>query len=180
MDTAVIVDVEPSGPIRTAETFAARRWIDRIADRFGVRRDKLVGDTGYGSAEMLGWMVKERGIAPHIPVRGKPKRTDGTFSREECVSAPAAHSDTRPGDKPLQTYRGNVCKPRRPNGGKDGFIRYRASQHDCDVCPFEPKCALGDPGRRRLAIVVAMTVKKIVDFLLRWRFACEDFDVAGS
>lgn len=35
--------------------------------------DKLVGDTGYGSAEMLGWLVEERGIAPHIPVWDKSK-----------------------------------------------------------------------------------------------------------
>ncbi len=28
----------------------------------------VVGDTGYGSAEMLGWLVYEYGIKPHIPV----------------------------------------------------------------------------------------------------------------
>lgn len=46
LDNAVIVDVEPSVPIRGAEAFAARRMIDRIAERFSMIPDKLVGDTG--------------------------------------------------------------------------------------------------------------------------------------
>ncbi len=56
LDNAVIVDVEPTASIRPAETLAARRMIDRIQERFGIFPNKLVGDTGYGSAEMLaGW-----------------------------------------------------------------------------------------------------------------------------
>ena len=41
------------------------------------------GDTAYGSAEMLAWLVHERGIEPHIPVFDKSQRTDGTFSRDD-------------------------------------------------------------------------------------------------
>ena len=63
LDNAVIVDVEPTVPIRPAETLAARRMIDRVHDRFDLFPKKLVGDTGYGSAEMLGWLVEEREIA---------------------------------------------------------------------------------------------------------------------
>lgn len=99
LDNAVIVDVEPSVPIRTAEAFAARRMIDRITDRFDMTPDKLVGDTGYGSAEMLGWLVEERGIAPHIPVWDKSKRTDGIFSREDFVYDPATDSYACPAGK---------------------------------------------------------------------------------
>src|SRR5262249_4673816 len=29
---------------------------------------QLIADTGYGSAEMLNWLVNDRGIEPHIPV----------------------------------------------------------------------------------------------------------------
>ena len=105
-------------------------------------------DTGYGSADMLGWLVEERGIAPHIPVWDKSKRTDGTLSREDFVYDPATDSYTCPAGKELRTYRRNFSKPRKPNGGKDGFIRYRASKHDCDACPLKPQCCPGDPGRR--------------------------------
>lgn len=153
LDNAVIVDVEPSVPIRTAEAFAARRMIDRIADRFDMAPDKLVGDTGYGSAEMLGWLVEERGIAPHIPVWDKSKRTDGTFSREDFIYDTATDSYTCPSGKRLQTYRRNFSKPRKANGGKDGFIRYRASKHDCDACPLKPQCCPKDNGRRLMRSV---------------------------
>src|SRR4051812_767426 len=33
--------------------------------------------------EMLEWLVHERGIEPHVPVFDKPKRTDGSFSRQD-------------------------------------------------------------------------------------------------
>ncbi|MCL6285745.1 hypothetical protein M3P21_19635 [Ruegeria sp. 2012CJ41-6] len=144
----LIVDVEPSDPIRTAEAFAARLMIDRIADRFDMTPDKLVGDTGYGSAEMLGWLVEERGIAPHILVWDKSKRTDGTFSREDFICDAATDSYTCPGNKELRTYRPNFSRPRKPNSVKDGFIRYRASKHDCYTCPLKPQYCPGDPGRR--------------------------------
>lgn len=115
LDNTVIVDVEPSVPIRTAEAFAARRMMDRITDRFDMTPDKLVGDTGYGSAEMLGWLVDERGIAPHIPVWDKSKRTDGTYSRADFVYDPATDSYKCSGNKELRTYLQNVSKPQKPN-----------------------------------------------------------------
>lgn len=153
LDNAVIVDVEPTAPIRPAEARAAREMIDRVHDRFGMKPDKLVGDTGYGSAEMLGWLVEERQIEPHIPLWDKSKRTDGTFSREDFVCDPATDSYTCPTGKALQTYRRNFSKPRKPNGSKDGFIRYRASKHDCDACPLKPQCCPKDDGRRLMRSV---------------------------
>jgi hypothetical protein len=36
-----------------------------------------------GSAEMLGWLVDERGIEPYVKVFDKSERTDGTFSRSD-------------------------------------------------------------------------------------------------
>jgi hypothetical protein len=62
----VIVDVEPTVPISHAETLAVRCMIDRVHDRFGLLPQDLVGDNGYGSAEMPGWLVEERSIEPHI------------------------------------------------------------------------------------------------------------------
>jgi len=43
----------------------------------------LIADTGYGSAEMLNWLVHQRGIEPDISVFDNSKRSDGTFSRED-------------------------------------------------------------------------------------------------
>ena len=51
--------------------------IERTANRLEVTPSRLAADTGYGSAEMLAWLVDERGIEPHIPVFDKSQRTDG-------------------------------------------------------------------------------------------------------
>ena len=65
----VIVDVEASRSIRQAEVGAAKTMIQRTEERFGLKPERLVGDTAYGAAPMLNWLVEENGIAPHIPVR---------------------------------------------------------------------------------------------------------------
>src|SRR5690242_836685 len=44
----VIVDVEASRAIRQAEVGAARTMIERTEERFGLKPERLVGDTAYG------------------------------------------------------------------------------------------------------------------------------------
>jgi len=53
---AVIVDVEPSTAVRQAEVTAAKTMIERVDDRFELWPERLIADTGYGSAEMLNWL----------------------------------------------------------------------------------------------------------------------------
>jgi transposase len=57
LDNAIVVDVEATTAIRQAEVTAAKRMIDRTMDRFDLYPARLAGDSGYGSAEMLGWLV---------------------------------------------------------------------------------------------------------------------------
>ena len=83
LDHAIIVDVEATRAIRQAEVGAARTMIERSEERFGLYPEKLAADSAYGSAEMLAWLVHERGIEPHIPAFDKSARTDGTFARED-------------------------------------------------------------------------------------------------
>src|SRR6202041_410321 len=82
-DNAVIVDVEATRAIRQAEVGAARTMLDRTEHRFGLKPAYLAADSAYGSAANLAWLVKEKQIAPHIPVFDKSTRTDGTFSRAD-------------------------------------------------------------------------------------------------
>ena len=79
------MDVEATTAVRQAEVGAARTMIDRTAERFDVTPSRLVGDAGYGSAEMVGWLVDEREIEPHVKLMDKSERTDGTFSRSDFV-----------------------------------------------------------------------------------------------
>ncbi len=83
LNHAIIVDVEPTTAMRQAEVTAAKRMITRTMERFDLYPARLSGDSGYGSAEMLGWLVYEHGIEPHVSVVDKSARQDGTFSRHD-------------------------------------------------------------------------------------------------
>src|SRR5436189_3958536 len=57
-DNAIIVDVEATTAIRQAEVLAAKRMIERTAKNFALHPSRLLGDSAYGSADMLGWLVE--------------------------------------------------------------------------------------------------------------------------
>ena len=144
---AVIMDVEATAPIRQAEVGAARTMIDRTAQRHDVTPDRLAADTAYGSAEMLAWLVDERGIEPHIPVFDKSERSDGTFSRDDFTYDEEADVYVCPAGKELRKYRRAFTVP-RTGVQKDNTVRYRASKRDCDVCPMKPRCCPNAPARK--------------------------------
>jgi hypothetical protein len=79
--------------------------LDRTAEQFDVQPSRLVADAGYGSAEMLGWLVDERGIEPHVKVLDHSERQDGTFSRSDFVYDAEVDLYICPGGKELMTYR---------------------------------------------------------------------------
>jgi Transposase DDE domain len=139
LDHAVIVDVEASTAVRQAEVTAAKRMIGRIEQRFDLYPERLAGDAAYGSAEMLGWLVHERGIEPHVPVFDKSKRTDGTFSREDFTYDLQGDVYVCPAGKML------ICKGTVVN---DNQLLYRASKYDCDVCRLKPRCCPKEPRAR--------------------------------
>jgi hypothetical protein len=80
IDEAVIVDVEAT-PARTYdEAEATNTMIDRTEQCFDLKPKRLAADTAYGTGRFLGWLVKDKNIIPHIPVRDASERDDGTFS----------------------------------------------------------------------------------------------------
>jgi hypothetical protein len=137
---AVIVDVEATTAVRQAEVTAAQTMIERTADRFGIEPERLAGDTGYGSAEMLGWLVEERGIEPHIPAFDKSQRTDGTFSRDDFRYDHGGDVYFCPAGKMLTT-KGTLV-----NDG--ATLLYLASTYDCGPCELKPRCCPNTPGRK--------------------------------
>ena len=60
-----------------------RVWIERTEECFGLKPERLAGDTAYGSGANLEWLVNDANIAPHIPVNDKSQQEDGTFSCED-------------------------------------------------------------------------------------------------
>jgi Transposase DDE domain len=147
LDHAIIVDVEATTAVRQAEVTAQRRMIERAYDRFGLWRERLVADASYGSADNLAWLMHERGIEPHIPVFDKSGRSDGTFSRSEFTYDHKRDLYICPGGKELKQYHRSFATPRE-GVYQDGFMRYRASKHECDACAFKPRCCPGQPARK--------------------------------
>lgn len=146
-DNAVILDVEASRAIRQAEVGASRTMLDRTAERFGLRPQSLVADSAYGSAENLAWLVKQRGIAPHIPVFDKSNRTDGTLSRSDFVFDAEQDRYACPEGKHLVQFHRTYATP-RSGITKDGTRIYRASKRDCDVCALKSRCCPNTPARK--------------------------------
>jgi transposase len=135
----IIMDVEASRAIRQAEVGASQTMIERTEARFGIKPAWLAGDTAYGSASNLDWLVNEQGIAPHVPVIDKSKREDGTFSREDFIYDEVRDIYTCPAGKTMTTT-GHVST--------DHALRYLASVPECRACPLKAKCCPNMPARR--------------------------------
>jgi transposase len=157
----IIMDVEASRAIRQAEVGASQTMIERTQECFGIRPHWLVGDTAYGSAPNLDWLVNTQGIAPHILVIDKSKREDGTFSREDFIYDEARDCYVCPAGKTLTTT-GRI---------RDGdLLAYLASVYDCRYCPLKPNCCPKTPQRKVLRSIyepardVARTLAKTEAF----------------
>jgi transposase len=140
LDHAIIVDVEATTAIRQAEVTAAKRMIDRTMNRFDLYPARLAGDSGYGSAEMLSWLVHDKGIEPHVSVFDKSARTDGTFSRADFTYDHQADVYLCPGNKML------TCKGTVVNDGST--LLYRASKYDCSGCALKQRCCPNSSARK--------------------------------
>ena len=109
----------------------------------------MAADAGCGSAEDLAWLVHERGVEPHIPVFGKPQRSDGTFSRSDSAYGHQRGLHVCPGGKELRHHRRPSGQP-RVGVGPEGPMRYRASELDCGPCALKQRCCPGRPAREVL------------------------------
>lgn len=143
----VIVDVEATPAFRTDEVNSTKTMVDRVEQRFDLKPERLIGDTAYGTAEMLGWMVDEKAIEPHVPVWDKTERNDGTFSRSDFEWR-AEESEYRcPGGKALHHGWRKFTVP-RTGITKENTIIYHASEHDCRACPLKAQCCPNTPMRK--------------------------------
>jgi transposase len=140
VDHGIIVDVEATTAIRQAEVLAAKRMIERSMERFNLYPARLLGDSAYGSAEMLGWLVYEHGIEPHVTVFDKSARLDGTFSRDDFTYDHVGDVYYCPGGKMLTTTGTRV--------NDDTTLLYRASKHDCAGCALKSRCCPNSPARK--------------------------------
>jgi transposase len=126
----IIVDAEGTRANRTAEIAITETMVERIKGRFGLRPQKLAGDSVYGAIRLLKWLV-DRKITPHVPVWDKSARHDGTFSRADFVFDQERNVYICPGGAEL-TSTGNI--------DQGHIVYYRANKHDCSACSLKPRC----------------------------------------
>ena len=148
-DHGIIVDVEPTTAHRSQEVEATKTMLERVEARFAIKAQRLIGDTAYGTSAMLGWLVEEKAIAPHVPVWDKSERKDDTFSRSDFQWDEEADQYCCPAGKALRSRRRHF-KKLRDLVMKAETIIYRASQLDCQSCRLKPQCCPNDL-RRKIA-----------------------------
>jgi transposase len=139
VDAGIIVDVEATTALRSDEVESARSMLERVEERFGLKPERLIGDTAYGTAPMLGWLVEQKQIEPHVPVWDKSERHDGTLSRADFTFDATHDRYECPAGKHLKSTARMTS---------DGTLLYRASKFDCEGCPLKPQCCPNTPARK--------------------------------
>jgi transposase len=147
LKAGIIVDVEPSAVNKTAEVEATKTMIDRVEDKYEMKPDRLVGDTNYGSAAMLNWLVDEKQIEPHVPVCDKSERNDGTFSNSDFIWDEQANEYRCPEGHALRSE-WRIFKKPRTRITKADTVLYTSNQYNCSACPQKNHCCPNTPKRK--------------------------------
>lgn len=147
LDAGIIMDVEATPSHRTQEVESTKTMVQRVEDRFDIKPSRLVGDTAYGTAPMLNWMVNEKHIAPHVRVWDKTQRNDETLSSSAFKWNEEANEYSCPEGRPLRSNWRPFKTPRDHVTLEDTVV-YRARQQDCGNCPRKLECCPNTPYRK--------------------------------
>ena len=146
LQAGIVVDVEASSVNKTTGVDGTKAMIERVEEKYDMKPDRLVGDTNYGSAAMLGWLVDKK-IEPHVPVWDKSVRNDGTYSRSDFQWIAQADEYRCPEGHALRNDLRTFKNPRSRITKADTII-YRASQSECGICPNKNRCCPNTPHRK--------------------------------
>ncbi len=143
----MILDVEATPAHRTAEVESTKMMVERVEERFDLKPERLIGDTAYGAAPMLAWLVEEKAIEPHVPVWDKTERKDGTFPATTSSGMKQANEYRCPEGHALRSNWRPFKNPRTHVTKADTII-YRSSQANCAACPMKARCCPNTPFRK--------------------------------
>lgn len=143
----IIMDVEATPAYRINEVDSTKTMIDRVEERFEIKPEHLDGDTAYGTAALLGWLVEEKAIMPHVPVWDHSGLTPGLFRPSDFTWDAGENCYYCPGSKRLAR---NLRKFKKERSGitKANTIIYRAREADCRGCPLKERCCPTVPSRK--------------------------------
>jgi hypothetical protein len=139
VEHGIIMDVEATPGFRTDEVESTKTLLERIESKHNVKPKRLMGDTAYGAASMLGYLVEEKRIEPHVPVWDKSKRKDGTYNNADFIWHEADNEYRCPQNKVLHTT-GKITA--------DNMILYRSRNLECAACSDKVKCCPNTPNRK--------------------------------
>lgn len=143
----IILDTEATPTYRPDEVDSTKTMINRVEQLYQIKPQRLLGDTAYGVAPFLGWLVDEKQIEPHVPVWDKSDGKEGLFGRSDFTWKAEANHYVCPAGKLITHGHRNFTKP-RTGITKDNTIIYRASKSDCEVCKYKPMCCPNTPHRK--------------------------------
>jgi transposase len=141
----IIVDAEGTRANRVAEIAVTQTMMECVGRRFGLRPQRLAGDTVYGAVRLLKWLV-DRNITPHIPVWDKSARHDGTFSRADFVFDPERNIYVLPRRRGADQHRQHRSGPYRLLQGQQERLRdmlVEAEVHDRGRTQDHPRSQRG-------------------------------------
>jgi hypothetical protein len=146
VEHGVIMDVEPTPAHRTAEVESTKTMIERVEEQFDIKPDRLIGDTAYGTAPMLAWMVNEKDIEPHVPVWDKTERKNESLSISDFQWTDVQEYRCPAGNALRSEWR--AFKNQRSHVTKADTIIFRSRQTDCATCSMKERCCPNTPFRK--------------------------------
>ena len=147
VDNSIIMDVEASPSHRQLEVATTRTMIERVESLHDIRPERLMGDTAYGAADNLHYLVSDKNIEPHIPVWDKRQRKDDTFSINDFIWCEEKDEYRCPRGKSLYP-RQRALNKSKEGTTNDTTIRYRSKVADCRHCPLKQRCCPNTPYRK--------------------------------
>ena len=126
----IILDADGTRANRSDEMAIAETMVDRVERRFDLQPQRLAGDTAYGAAKLLKWLVDRKHHA----------------ARSGVGQVRAIRRQVQPGRLRLRQGAQRLHLPSRGRTHALGNIdqgrisSYRASKNDCSICKLKPKC----------------------------------------
>lgn len=175
LKAGIIMDVQASAVSSTQEVQATQTMLERVEQKFRIKPNRLVGDTNYGIAAMLGWLVEVKRIEPHVPVWDRAQRQDGTLSRTDFVWNAQANEYRCPSGKVLRSDWRPFTNPRTHITKADTIV-YRSSVPDCVNCPLKARCCPNTPIRKIVRSVheAARDVARAIAQTDAYKQSCKD------
>lgn len=136
----VIVDVEATPALYSAESAAARTMVVRTRAAFGLTVSALGADRAYGNGAFLAW-CRDHGVTAYIPVLDRRGQTPGGFTQADFAYDAARDEYVCPAGARLWRV-GSVAASQ--------VHQYRAPPDTCPRCALKARCTTAR--RRQLSV----------------------------